>query len=98
MPAQPDDMSTRRIVYIVPGMDPERRTQDGCLQAGGAAYAPRPAIIFVHGGPVARGSGQKDRGVFRSYGELTAASGFIGITFNYRYYAAPLFAGRVPAR
>lgn len=100
MPAQPDDMSTRRIVYTVPGMDRVNvqrnlafRTGDPSAELKMDVYRPAgppmplPAIIFVHGGPVARGSGQKDRGVFRSYGELTAASGLIGITFNYRYYS-----------
>src|SRR5215471_1629290 len=52
----------------------------------------RPAVIFIHGGylpadlPV---SGlPKEWGVFLSYGQLVAASGFVGITFNHRYFGS----------
>jgi acetyl esterase/lipase len=49
---------------------------------------PRPAIVFVHGGPVPSNlrTEPKDWGVYRSYGQLAAASGFVGITFNHRLY------------
>jgi len=34
MPAQPDDMSTRRIVYIVPGMDRVNVQRDLAFRTG----------------------------------------------------------------
>ena len=94
----PDDTRTRRIVYTVPGMDGVKvqrdlvfRTTEGeelKMDLYAPAGEPRrlPAVVFVHGGPIPRGSAPKDWGVFRSYGELAAASGFIGITFNHRYH------------
>jgi dienelactone hydrolase len=46
-----------------------------------------PAILFVHGGPVpAEMKPPKDWPFFQSYGELVAASGLIGVTFNHRFH------------
>lgn len=47
----------------------------------------KPGIVFIHGGPLPATFPvmPKDWGVFVSYGELAAASGFVGITFNHRY-------------
>lgn len=58
-------------VYLPPGLGPGER---------------RPAILFVHGGPVGEGMKPKGMGVFKSYGALAAASGFVGVTFDHRYY------------
>lgn len=46
-----------------------------------------PGVLFLHGGPVPSDLPlqPKDWGVYMGYGALAAASGFIGITFNYRY-------------
>lgn len=52
--------------------------------------APRPAVIFVHGGPVPPGLGAKEMGMFLSYGRLAAAAGFVGITFNHRFHSPAL--------
>jgi dienelactone hydrolase len=47
-------------------------------------YRPRgvkrllPALLFVHGS-----GGEKDAGVFVGWGQLAAASGFAGVTFNH---------------
>jgi acetyl esterase/lipase len=60
-------------VYVPPGL---------------AAADRRPIVFFVHGGPVPEGLGAKNLGVFRSYGELMAASGFVGVTFNHRLHGA----------
>jgi acetyl esterase/lipase len=99
VPVPPDDIRTRRIVYTVPGMERVKvqrglafRTVDGedlhmDLYAPDEVPVRRPAVVFVHGGPIPRGSAPKDWGVFESYGELVAASGLIGITFNHRYHA-----------
>ena len=90
----------KRIVYSVPGMDRVRverdvtyRTVDGAalkmdvyLPPDLAAADRRPVVFFVHGGPVPPDLGAKNLGVFRSYGELVAASGFVGVTFNHRLH------------
>src|SRR5690349_11067947 len=53
-----------------------------------SAAAPAPGVVvLVHGGPVPR-LGAKNLGVFRSYGELLAASGMAAVTFDHRYLAA----------
>jgi dienelactone hydrolase len=39
---------------------------------------PLPALLFVHGS-----GGDKDGGVFVGWGQLAAASGFAGVTFNH---------------
>src|SRR5437870_5391106 len=51
--------------------------------------APRPAIIFIHGGRIPRNllTTPKDWGAYISFGQLVAASGFVGVTFNHRFYA-----------
>jgi acetyl esterase/lipase len=48
----------------------------------------RPAVIFVHGGPVpeAHRPRPRDSEVFLGYGALAAASGLVGITFDHRLY------------
>ena len=92
----------KKVVYSVPGMDKVKaykdllykRTKDRDLLAD--VYVPpnlaqgesRPGVIFVHGGylPPNLLTQPKDWGVFKSYGQLVAASGFVGITFNHRYY------------
>ncbi len=44
-----------------------------------------PVVIFIHGdGPSLILKNAKEWGIFRSYGELIAASGSIAITFNHR--------------
>jgi len=47
-----------------------------------------PAVVFVHGGPIPSmlSLHPTDWGVFRGYGALAAASGWIGVTFNHRYF------------
>src|SRR6185436_12005191 len=47
-----------------------------------------PAVLFVHGGRVPPNllTTPKDWAVYVSFGELVAASGFVGVTFNHRFY------------
>jgi acetyl esterase/lipase len=49
----------------------------------------RPAVIFVHGGPVPEDTEPRPRDWegFIGYGALAAASGLVGITFNHRLYS-----------
>ena len=48
----------------------------------------RPAVFFVHGGPIspALPLAPTEWGVYRGYGALAAASGWIGVTFNHRFW------------
>jgi hypothetical protein len=91
-----------RIVYHVPGMENVKSERDivyrsdagsGCTMdvyspPGTGVGATLPVIIFIHGGFLPRDMKPlpKEWGVFRSYGELAAASGMIGVTFNHRYH------------
>ena len=47
----------------------------------------RPAVIFVHGGPVPEDESPRDWEGFIGYGALAAASGLVGITFNHRLHS-----------
>jgi acetyl esterase/lipase len=93
------EMLPRRIVYAVPGMAERSATKDVVYKQAGASAltmdvwspaqaGPRPAIVFVHGGPIPGDlrTQPKDWGVYVSYGQLAAASGFVGITFNHRLH------------
>lgn len=76
--ARPDGQELRMDAYVPPGL---------------AAGARRPVVVFIHGGPLPPGVGPdawprpKDWGIFRSYGELAAASGLVGVTFNHRLHS-----------
>jgi acetyl esterase/lipase len=105
-PKPPADLFTRRIAFAVPGMEhvPVLRDREYAKPGGQPlkldVYLPlelpvgarRPAIVFVHGGPLPPGADPsmpkpKDWGVFQSYGQLAAASGFVGVTFNHRLHS-----------
>ena len=93
-----EEMIRMRIVLSVPGMDAVSAKRDLVYKtADGQAllmdvYSPpgparaRPAVLLVHGGPLPR-LGAKNMGVFRSYGELLAASGFVAVAFDHRFLA-----------
>lgn len=93
-----EEMIRMRIVFSVPGMDAvsvrrnlEYKTADGQplhmdVYAPPGPPRPRPSVILIHGGPLPR-TGAKNMGVFVSYGELLAASGFVAVTFNHRFLA-----------
>jgi hypothetical protein len=100
--AQPQDMYHKPIVYKVPGMDAVEVHRDITYKTadetdlkmdvyvppGLAADASVPVIFFVHGGFIPRTITflPKEWGVFQSYGRLAAASSFVGVTFNHRYW------------
>jgi len=93
-----EEMLRMRVVLRVPGMDTTQVRRDVVYRtvAGEAlhmdVYSPagtpraRPAVVLVHGGPIPR-TGAKNMGVFVSYGELLAASGFVAVTFDHRFVA-----------
>jgi acetyl esterase/lipase len=91
---------SKRIVYRVDGMGAARvrsavYKRDACAELKMNIYAPAglrgdarvPAVFFVHGGPIpADFTPPTQWGVFVSYGELAAASGLVGVTFNHRLF------------
>ena len=92
----------KRVVYQVPGMDRVQVERDRVYAlgqgdelkldvykpAGVAASVRLPGVVFIHGGPLPADLRPlpKDWGVYKSYGELIAASGMIGITLNHRFH------------
>jgi|SRR5688572_22881699 len=95
---------SRGVVYRVPGMDKvELRNEVAYKKAGEQRlfadfYIPRPrakdakfpAVVFIHGGiPDDTPIKPKEWGHFRSWGELAAASGLVGVTFNHRLGTPP---------
>jgi acetyl esterase/lipase len=93
----PEALVKPRVVLSLPGMDRVRVRRDLTYTSGDAslkmdvylpeAAAPKagwPVVVLVHGGPVPSAWAPKNWGVFRSYGELIAASGLAAVTFNHR--------------
>lgn len=95
-----------RVVVSLPGMDRVQVRRDVVYKNAGAArlaadvYRPAdaadaeraPAVVLLHGGPIAEGLTPKDWGVFRSIGELVAASGLAAVAFNHRFHGPQLLA------
>jgi acetyl esterase/lipase len=93
-----EKMIGMRIVFSVPGMDSawvqrnlvyktiDKQPLHMDVHSSPGVPQPRPAVILFHGGPIPR-IGAKNMGVFVSYGELLAASGFVGICFDHRFVA-----------
>jgi acetyl esterase/lipase len=97
----PEDLLKRRAVYSVPGMDQVRARRDLAYRKDEPAlkmdlYLPKeappaggwPVVVLVHGGPIPAGWAPKEWGVYRSYGELLAASGLAAVTFNHGLHAS----------
>ena len=96
------EIATKRIVYNIPEMEHVEVRKDVVYKSTNEAklkadiYIPaalsgvehRPAIIFIHGGalPSNLRTQPKEWGTFVSFGQLAAAFGFVGITFNHRFY------------
>jgi acetyl esterase/lipase len=92
-----------QIHYTVPGMDQVvvqrdliyKTTEDGPLlfdlyaPLSETTQAPVPAVVLIHGGPIPSNllTPPKDWGLFRSYGQVLAASGLAAIIFNHRFFA-----------
>lgn len=91
-----EDMIRMRVVFSVPGMDAVSVRRNAVYKivdgeplhmdvySPSGPSRPRPTVILVHGGPIPR-IGAKDMGVFVSYGELLAASGFVAVAFDHRF-------------
>ncbi len=101
-PMKGQDVYRKPIVYSVPGMDAAEvhrdityKTADGTdlkmdvyVPPGLAAGLRAPVIFIIHGGFIPRTVTflPKEWGHVQSYGRLAAASGFVGVTFNHRYW------------
>ena len=91
-----DEMIRMRVVFSVPGMDEVSarrdvvyKTADGQqlhmdVYSPSGPTQPRPVVVLIHGGPIPK-LGAKNMGVFVSYGELLAASGFVAVAFDHRF-------------
>lgn len=94
-----NELLKKRIVYEMPGMEQARVVENRVYKTvdGGDllldVYYPaelgdgeqRPAVLFVHGlGPAELVKHIKNSGQYVSWGQLTAASGLIAVTFNHR--------------
>ncbi len=94
-----EEIKPMRVVYSVPGMERVKVQKNlvykkaGDLELQMDVYAPpdlkrgerRPAVVFVSGdAPWEILKDLKDWGVYVSYGQLAAAHGFVGVTFNHR--------------
>ncbi|MHB8054536.1 MAG: alpha/beta hydrolase [Candidatus Aminicenantales bacterium] len=82
-------LAPKKIGLVYRRIKDEELTMDLYSPAGQAPGEKRPAVIFVHGGPAppTLPLAPKDWGVFVGYGQSAAMSGFIGVTFNHRYFA-----------
>jgi acetyl esterase/lipase len=96
------EVATQRILYAVPGMEKIRARKDVTYKRVAQTelkmdvFSPRnlrrgarrPAVIFIHGGALPPNllTKPKEWGAYVSFGQLVAASGFVGITFNHRFY------------
>jgi acetyl esterase/lipase len=62
------------------------------------AAEPRPAIVFVHGGPVRSDMSPRDWPVYRGYGSMAARRGLVGVAFNHPFLGIeqmPAAAGEI---
>lgn len=96
------EFAHKRIVYSVPGMarvrvaknliykrvQGEELKMDVYSPRGTSRRVRRPAVVFIHGGRVPPNllTTPKEWGAYVSFGQLVAASGFVGVTFNHRFY------------
>ena len=80
---------------------PDRRRLDALdVHTAPGTTGRRPAVVFVHGGPIPEGHSPRDSAVFAGYGALAAASGLVGITFDHPLHddaAYPSSAGTLAA-
>jgi acetyl esterase/lipase len=94
------EFAFKRIVYSVPEMTRVKVAKNQIYKRASSEELKmdvyslpgkqrRPAVIFIHGGRIPRNllTTPKDWGAYVSLGQLVAASGFVGITFNHRFYA-----------
>ncbi len=96
------EVTTQFVVYAVPGMDRVTvrrdvpyKTADGRELRLDLYYPPdhradakRPAVVFINGVGDRAGSTLKEWEIYKSWGRLVAASGWIGVNFEARSNSA----------
>lgn len=87
LPGMRDAVVRRGLTYrtVTDGGATRALTMDVYRPPGRSAER-RPALVFVHGGLVARQSGPPptEWPTYRSWGRLAAAAGLVGVVFNHR--------------
>ena len=94
------EVTAQQVVYAVPGMDkvvvradvPYKKIEGGELKLdlyypyppNAKPGATLPAVVFINGVGDRPGDSLKDWGIYKSWGRLVAASGWIGVTFEAR--------------
>ncbi|MFE0627837.1 alpha/beta hydrolase [Streptomyces sp. NPDC058864] len=78
----------RPFLLDVPERPRERRERADLYLPGSVDGGPRPAVVFVHGGPVPAGARPtpRDWPAFVGYGWLAAAHGAVGVTVDHRLH------------
>jgi acetyl esterase/lipase len=72
------------VAYVpasAPDFDPQRHRLD-VYQPTQQAAAPRPVVLFIHGG--SWNSGSKDDFIYKAIGRRLAKNGFVGVVISYR--------------
>ena len=87
-----DGMTAPASLPFFHDVEPARRVREDLLDihlAESSTTGRRPAVIFVHGGPVPEDHRPRPRDseVFLGYGALAAAAGLVGITFDHRLHS-----------
>lgn len=97
-PGRVHEVTAQEVVYAVPGMDrvvvkrdvPFKRIEGAELKLD-LYYPPDakpagklPAVVFINGVGDRSGNRLKDWGIYKSWGRLVAASGWIGVNFEAR--------------
>jgi acetyl esterase/lipase len=95
-----EQMIQMRVVLRVPAMERVGEPRHvvyktiGGVALGADVYSPPdaprdkplPAVVLIHGGPIAPQMSPKDWGIYQSLGQLVAASGLVAVTFNHRFH------------
>ncbi len=83
--------------FVVPVVD-WPRSREGNIdiyRPDGGSSVPRPAVLFVHGGPVPAEApvAPRDWPVYRGYGSLAASRGLVGVVVEHRLARSADLAG-----
>ncbi len=79
------------VAATAPDFDAQRHLLD-IYQPTGKATAPRPVVLFIHGGNW--NSGSKDNLLYRAVGRRLAKQGFVGVVISYRLSPQVLVTGQ----
>jgi acetyl esterase/lipase len=85
-----DDTPTYLRPFVLPTPDVARERTGNVDLYLPEADTPRPAVLFVHGGPIAEDQEPtpRDWPVYVGYGATAAARGLVGVTLDHRFRSA----------